>query len=68
MFTFTQKANNYAVLEEDGEMVAQVMQGGMFGNDTVVISNDGSVEPVYNQHQLNDALNDAVRVAHTWNR
>lgn len=37
MITLEKQAQNYFVVFADGELVAQVMEGGMFGKGNVVI-------------------------------
>jgi len=63
MFKWIKKAENYATLEKDGERVAQVMRGGMFGNATVVIDNHGECNEVRNIHELQQEIDRVVKRA-----
>jgi hypothetical protein len=58
------KTQNYAVIEKDGQMVAQVMEGGMFGSgNVVVIDNRGIVTPVKSPQQGNAVLQNIINKA-----
>ena len=46
MVTINRSADNYATVERDGQTIMQIMYGGMFGRNLVIIENNGRVTPV----------------------
>lgn len=62
--TIDKKGSNYAVINKNGKMVAQVMEGGMFGEgNVVVIDNHGTAIPVKNPQHGNAVLNEVIKKA-----
>jgi hypothetical protein len=62
--TIDKKGSNYAVINNNGKMVAQVMKGGMFGKgNVVVIDNHGNCTFVKNPQHCNAVLNEVIKKA-----
>lgn len=62
--TIDKKGSNYAVINKNGKMVAQVMEGGMFGKgNVVVVDNHGTCTPVKNPQHGNAVLNEVIKKA-----
>lgn len=58
-FKAEKKADNYFIVKHNGEMVVQVMEGGMFGPGVHVIDNTGSVKTVGSAEEAHQVINRA---------
>ena len=60
---YEQKAQNYIVVTKNDNMIAQIMEGGMFGEgNLVVIDNFGYTVYVTDREAVLDAINRIIAI------